>query len=90
MGEDLRFHALMAEAAANRLFPIWMQPIMTMMQQLSPSASLALDRRHRVLACHRAIYVAIEARKPIAARLAVNKHIDQFVADSKYLRGNRG
>jgi GntR family transcriptional regulator, transcriptional repressor for pyruvate dehydrogenase complex len=90
MQEDLRFHALMAEAARNRLFPIWMQPTMAMMLQLSPSASLAADRLQRVLSCHRAIYVAIEARKPIAARLAVNKHIDQFVSDSKYLRANPG
>jgi len=86
MREDLRFHGLMAEAAGNQLFPIWMQPIIMTLLQISPS-SVSRDRRLRVLECHKAIYTAIEAGKPVAARKAVDKHIDQFVADVGMARG---
>jgi GntR family transcriptional repressor for pyruvate dehydrogenase complex len=82
LDEDMKFHALMARAAGNRLYSVWLEPIMANLMQVSPQA-LAWDVRERIVACHEAILRAVRAGDPDRAKKVVSRHIDQFVEDAQ-------
>jgi GntR family transcriptional repressor for pyruvate dehydrogenase complex len=79
--EDVDFHTQMARASGNQLYPVWLQPIMENLMLLSSHKQL-LRVRERIIVCHRAILLAVEAADSEAARDAVARHIDQYEEDA--------
>lgn len=86
MEEDLRFHQYMSEAAGNRLYVLWLQPIMDNLLMTRQNVIMVRAVRERILALHEAIFRAVEASDAEQVGVAVNRHLDQFVEDTRWVR----
>ena len=84
--EDLQFHLDLSRASGNRLFEIWLQPILENLIETRQSIVLLRPVRLRIVECHRRIAQAIVARDPVMARSAIVAHMDQFADDSDLAR----
>jgi GntR family transcriptional repressor for pyruvate dehydrogenase complex len=84
--EDLRFHLDLARATGNRLFEVWLQPILDNLVSTRGAVVLVRPVRERIVVCHRRIAEAIAARDPFLARSAVIAHMDQFTEDTEFVR----
>jgi len=78
--EDIDFHTLLARASGNRLYPVWLEPIIKNLTVMSPHKMLRAVRE-RIVICHQDILSAVEASNPEAAYQAVARHIDQYEQD---------
>lgn len=84
--QDLRFHFCLAQAAGNRLFAVWLQPIMQNLLVTRQKITVLRPVRERILACHEEILAAVRDRDPGRTRAAIADHLDEFVADTAMSR----
>ncbi len=76
---DMRFHLLVATAAQNEVLKNAVQLLRNVMRQWLYYKVLIPNVAPAVLDRHRAIYRAIAARKPAAARSAMRRHLEETV-----------
>jgi len=76
---DMRFHLLVAKAAQNEVLKNAVQLLRNVMRQWLYYKVLIPNVAPAVLDRHRAIYRAIAARKPSAARSAMRRHLEETV-----------
>ena len=72
---DLAFHEAVMDAAGNPLLTALMQPIRAMMVRVRAQTSITLDMRLTAVEAHTAIFEAVAAGDPLAARLAMAEHM---------------
>lgn len=76
---DLRFHTALARAAHNRYFEMVLEPLTHVIIQ-----QITLTDSYRVgLDLHQAVYEAVRARNPVAARQAVRRLIKTTLDDTR-------
>jgi GntR family transcriptional repressor for pyruvate dehydrogenase complex len=84
VGADLKFHLDLAQASGNRLYGVWLRPIIKTLIATRRGIAMLRPVRERIIACHAVILQAVEARDPDAAMRAMDSHIDQFVEATDY------
>ncbi len=82
---DIQFHRAVAHSAHNRALIVPLAALHGVAQPRLNQAILPLLSRARVNSQHRAVFDAISAREPEAARLAVERHLDYL--ESLYRKG---
>lgn len=77
------FHNALAKATRNRVFAIWMQPMMNHIFLSRREVVGLKEVRERALTCHREILRAVREQDIEGARSAAHRHIDQFAAHTR-------
>ena len=80
--DDIALHTLIAEASGNALFVAIVRSFEPLMQVAVPEAwktRTTLEQRRSIIANHRALADAIDARDPQAALLAMTGHFDASI-----------
>jgi len=82
---DVAFHQALAEAAGNKVLNAALD-LIRQDAQLSPVLGYIREQVHgRVFEDHKKIYLAVAAKNPLAAEMAMVSHIENLVVDvSKY------
>jgi GntR family transcriptional repressor for pyruvate dehydrogenase complex len=73
---DIEFHGLVAETAANPVFARMLESISQLLWRSREITSRTPAGPGKALAFHLGIYQALEARDPVAARHAMEVHLD--------------
>jgi GntR family transcriptional repressor for pyruvate dehydrogenase complex len=77
IAEDVEFHAALARATHNELFSVLLDSLAQVMLEVRLLALRIPGTPRRSLAHHRAVYAAVAAGDPAAARAAMNEHMDE-------------
>ncbi len=77
---DVEFHARLAEATHNLLFPVLLGSIGEILMELRLTAVRLRDTRATAQRFHAAVFDAVRARAPAAARKAMREHMDEAAA----------
>jgi DNA-binding FadR family transcriptional regulator len=80
---DRRFHLTLAEATHNRLYTIWLQPIIAFLESRSRGVEALGEVRERILAAHKDIFNAVNSGNPDRANTAMTQHILDFDEHTK-------
>jgi GntR family transcriptional repressor for pyruvate dehydrogenase complex len=80
---DLDFHLALAEATQNIVIPVLMDSIIDLLREQRKRTGLAKGGLRRGQSHHKEILAAIICRDPEAARLAMQRHMQQVREDSK-------
>ena len=75
--EDVEFHAALARATHNELFSVLLESLAQVMLEVRLLALRIPGTPRRSLAHHRAVFEAVAAGDPTAARAAMNRHMDE-------------
>lgn len=77
---DIAFHLLIAKAADNETFLQIMESVRALLQVWMTRVVYAAPQSHKLAAEHAPIFEAIAARDPVAARHAMDVHLNQAFA----------
>ena len=78
---DQQFHALLAHATQNPLFPLLLDALTDTLQETRRQMWRVPGSPQRGQRCHRQIFEAVAARDPGAARRAMLRHMAQVRRD---------
>jgi GntR family transcriptional regulator, transcriptional repressor for pyruvate dehydrogenase complex len=74
---DARFHHVLAEMTGNRLLELLASAMRELLEDHIETVVAHIDPRADVMPYHAAILEAVRARDPVAARRAMQAHLDQ-------------
>jgi DNA-binding FadR family transcriptional regulator len=77
---DFEFHRALAKAAHNPLFPLVLEPYVTLMREARQLGATARNAARRSVVYHKPVLDAIIRRDPDAARRTMREHFD-YVAE---------
>jgi GntR family transcriptional repressor for pyruvate dehydrogenase complex len=83
--EDLRFHELVTRASKNPFFSWFMDPVNTCLRESYKDEQAYLASLPSTFAEHRAIFDAITAADPDAARQASREHLQRVISEQQDL-----
>lgn len=86
---DFEFHRALAKAAQNPLFPLVLEPYVTLMREARRLGATARDAPRRSIEFHRPILDALKNKDAAAARLAMREHfayVAEFIAEAEAQR----
>jgi GntR family transcriptional repressor for pyruvate dehydrogenase complex len=75
---DRRFHLALADATHNRLYSIWLQPIIAFLESRSRGVEALGEVRERILSAHAEIFEGVKAKDAPRARTAMTRHLLDF------------
>ena len=78
---DLSFHQCLAEATGNKLFPLLIEVMADLLREERRRIFRTAGAPERGQAWHRRIYEAVEQRDVTAARIAMERHLEQVYKD---------
>ncbi len=87
---DFEFHRALAKAAHNPLFPLVLEPYVTLMREARRLGATVRDAPKRSIEVHRPVLEAIKKRDAAAARHAMREHftyVAQFITEAEAQRG---
>lgn len=79
---DLAFHLALASATSNRLYRIWLQPIIKLLEQTRQGVLTLGEVRKRAIRWHQEILAGVRGRDPDRARAAMHRHLRDFATDT--------
>lgn len=82
LAEDIRFHALLGKASGNPVLALLVEPINDCLRASYRAPMAYLASQGRTLDEHRAIYDAVVARDPDAARATLGAHLQRVREES--------
>lgn len=71
---DMAFHQALTSSAHNPLFPVVLEPFMTLLRESRRLGATVPDAQRRSLEVHKKVLKAIELQDPEAARIAMDEH----------------
>lgn len=77
---DLEFHLMISRAAHNPLFPLVLEPVMTLMRESRRVGLTARNAPRRSIGAHRRIFAAIRAQDRNGAEAAMREHLEIVAA----------
>jgi DNA-binding FadR family transcriptional regulator len=77
LGENERFHSLIAEVAGNVVLGVFTETLKTVADGALAGVRYTPNRRRAVAAAHQAIVDALRAHDPDAAAAAMTRHLDE-------------
>lgn len=83
---DFEFHRALAKAAHNPLFPLVLEPYVTLMREARRLGAMARNASRRSIGFHKPILEAIKNRDVAAARRAMREHfayVAEFIAEAE-------
>jgi GntR family transcriptional repressor for pyruvate dehydrogenase complex len=86
---DFEFHRVLAKAAHNPLFPLVLEPYVTIMREARRLGATAKDAPRRSVEFHKPILDAVRRKDPDDARQAMRAHFEyvaEFIAEAEAKR----
>lgn len=80
---DHQFHVELAAAAGNRLFPMWLEPIINLLSETHSGVIALGEVRHDIINAHEEILAAVLDRDGPRARAAMIRHLEAFAGHTR-------